>query len=160
MSAPLIITPPITLSPPWLLSCSRGPHRCRCPGNFKPDILCVRGLSYHSQPPSQPDPTLIIQFIEFTFCNDRFSPAAIELKTNKYQPLINLIQSHGWNVALLIVITVGAWATTHIPSIKHLHTTLKIPEIRIKQAFTNINILLYKQRIENNQTLPHVNIPP
>jgi hypothetical protein len=72
-------------------------------------------------------------------------------------------------VALLIVITVGAWATTHIPSIKHLHTTLKIPEIRIKQAFTNINIiaihhamsiLLYKQRIENNQTLPHVNIPP
>jgi hypothetical protein len=72
-------------------------------------------------------------------------------------------------VAHLIVITAGAWAITHIPSIKHLHTTFKIPETRIKQAFTNINIiaiyhamsiLFHKRRIENNQTLPHENIPP
>jgi hypothetical protein len=160
--------PPDNTVPPWLLPCSSGLHRCRYPANFKPNILCVRGLSYHSQPPSHPDPTLTIQFIEFTFCNDRFFHAAIELKTNKYQPFINLIQSHGWNVAPLIVITTGARATTHIPSIKHLRTIFKIPEIRIKQAFTNINIiaihhamsiLLHKRRIENNQTLPHENIP-
>jgi hypothetical protein len=102
---------------------------------------------------------LVIQFIEFTFCNDRFSLDTIDLKNTKYQPLIATLQSQSWNVAPLMVLTAGAWATTHIPSILQIHHTFQIPKLKIKQMFTNINIiaihhamsiLLHKRRIENN----------
>jgi hypothetical protein len=160
--------PPDNTVPPWLLPYSCRPQRCHCLAKLKPDILCVPGLSYHSPPPSQPDPILTIQFIEFTFCNDHFSLDAIALKTTKYQPLVNIIQSHGWQVTPIIVLTAEARATTHIPSIKHLHTTFKIPGSCIKQTFSNINIiaihhamsiLLHKRRIENNQSIPYPIVP-
>jgi hypothetical protein len=156
-------TPPDNTVPPWLLLCSCGPHRCYCPTRLKPDLLCVCGLSYNSPPPTHPDPTFLIQFIEIAFCNDRFSPETITLKLTKYQSLLNLIHLQGWNVAPLIVFTASACATTYIPSIKHLHTQFKIPEPQIKHTFSNINIiaihhamsiLLHKRLIENNQSLP------
>jgi hypothetical protein len=157
-------TPPDNIVPSWLLSCSCGPHRCSCHARLRPDILCVRGLPYNSAPPTHPHPNLVLQFIEFTFCNDRFSPDIIALKYTKYQPLITILQSQDWNVASLMVLTAGARATTHIPSILKLHHTFKIPELKIKHMFTNINIiaihhamsiLLHKRRIENNQPISH-----
>jgi hypothetical protein len=160
--------PPDNTVPPWLLPCSCGPLRCHCLAHLQLDLLCVQGISYNHSLPTQPNPTLIIQFIEFTFCNDRFSLDTIALKTTKYQPLLNLIRSLGWTVAPLIVITAGARATTHLPSIKYLHTLFKIPVLRITQTFTNINIiaihhamsiLLHKRRIENNQPLPQPHTP-
>jgi hypothetical protein len=161
-------TPPDNIVPPWLLPCSCGPHRCHCHACLKPDLLCVCGLAYNNPPPTQPNPAFIIQFIEFAFCNDRFSPDTIALKTTKYQPLLDSIHSHGWTIAPLIIITVGTRATTHLLSIKHLHIQFKIPKLRIKQTFTNINIiaihhamsiLLHKKRIENNQPLPQPHAP-
>jgi hypothetical protein len=67
--------------PPWLLKCTCINIRCRCLARLKPDLLCVQGLPYQSQPPTAPD--LTIQLIEFTYCNDRFSPETITAKTKK-----------------------------------------------------------------------------
>ena len=155
--------------PPWLLPCSCMTQRCHCNARLKPDILCVKGLPYNDPPPDNINQEYTIQFIEFTYCNDRFSPETIQNKIDKYQPLIDDIIAHGWNVDPLNVITSGARATTFIPSMKTLEDTFKIPIEAIKTTFKNINtiaiqyamsILLHKQKIENNQTLPDTHDPP
>jgi hypothetical protein len=93
----------------------------------------------------------------------------MEAKNHKYKPLIDSIASRGWKIAPLIVITAGARATAHIPSMKILEDTLKIPMATIKNTFKNINtiaihyamsILLHKRRIENHQPLPQTLDPP
>ena len=155
--------------PNWLLPCTCGAQRCHCNSRFRPDILCVKGLPYQNDPPTGIDPNLTIQFIEFTYCNDRFSPETLEAKNNKYNPLIASIIAKGWKVDPLIVITSGARATTHIPSMKLLVDNFNIPMTTIKNTFKNINaiaiqyamsILLHKRRIENHQPLPVTLDPP
>jgi hypothetical protein len=61
------------------------------------DVWCgwVLGIFYSN-------PNLTIQFIEFTYCNDRFSPETLEAKNNKYKPLIDSITSRGWKVDPLL----------------------------------------------------------
>jgi hypothetical protein len=59
--------------PNWLLPCTCSTQRCHCNARFRPDILCVKGLPYQNAPPSEVDPNLTIQFIEFTYYNDKFS---------------------------------------------------------------------------------------
>jgi hypothetical protein len=158
--------PPENTVPPWLLPCICNHQRCQCNARFKPNILCVRGIPYQQNPPLHPNPNIIIQFIEFTYCNDRFSTEKVASKTAKYQPLLNSIQARGWNVAPILIIIAGAHATTHTHSITNFHKFFKIPLPTIKQSLQNINtiaihhamsILLHKRRLENNQSLP---IPP
>ena len=67
--------------PPWLLPCTFGYQRCHCNAKFKPDIMCVKGLLYQSNPLVAPEKHLKIQFIEFTYCNDKFSLGTITTKT-------------------------------------------------------------------------------
>ena len=81
-------TPPENIVPQWLLPCTCGQQRCHCNARFKPDILCVKGLHYQFRPPIEPRDNFKIQFIEFTFCNDRFPKEAIGNKIVKYLPLI------------------------------------------------------------------------
>ena len=61
-----------------------------------------------------------------------------------------------------MVLVTRARGTTHIPSMKELETTFKIPITKIKNTFKQINIivtqyahsiLVHKQRIENQQTI-------
>jgi hypothetical protein len=138
-----------------------------------PDLDLTSSVSegYHTKmtPPSDIDPNLTIQFIEFTYCNDRFSPETLEAKNSKYKPLIDSIAARGWKVDPLIIITAGARATTHTPSMKSLEHKFKIPMPTIKTTFKNINtiaikyamtILLHKRRIENHQPLPQTLGPP
>jgi hypothetical protein len=162
-------TPQENTVPNWLLPCTCGTQRCHCNSRFRPDILCVRGLPYQNDPPSDIDPNLTIQFIEFTYCNDRFSPETLKAKNSKYKPLIDCIAARGWKVNPLIIIIAGARATTHIPSMKSLENKFKIPMPTIKNTFKNINtiaikyamtILLHKRRIENHQPLPQTLDPP
>jgi hypothetical protein len=154
---------PENIVPTWLLPCICSTNRCHCNARFRPDILCVKGLSYQSNPPTDIDPNLTIQFIEFTYCNDRFSLEATEAKNHKYKPLLDSIAARGWKIEPLIVITAGARATSHTPSMEILETHLKLPMASIKHTFKNINtiaiqyamsILLHKRRIENHQPLP------
>ena len=139
-----------------------GLQRCHCNARFKSDIICIKGLPYQTNPSTTPANNLKIQFIEFTYCNDRFSPKTITRKTEKYQPHIDNITNRGWNVEPLIVIIVGARATTHISSMKILEEKLKIPKKTIRQTFSEINtiaiqhaisIILHKRRLKNNEPL-------
>ena len=59
--------------PTWLLPCTCGTHRCHCNAKFKPDILCVIGHPYNHPPQDTPITKITIHFIEFTYCNDRFT---------------------------------------------------------------------------------------
>jgi hypothetical protein len=127
--------------PTWLLPCTYNTPRCHCNARFKPDLLCVTGIPYQHQTPTTPTPTITIQFIEFTFCNDRFPLEAIDRKNHKYEPLLQAIQAHGWNVAPLMVLTAGVRATSHISTMTLLHDQLHIPRSHIKQTCTNINII-------------------
>ena len=62
-----------------------------------PDLTSFASKDYHTKttPPTNTDPNLTIQFIDFTYCNDRFSPETIETKNNKYKPLIDSIVARG-----------------------------------------------------------------
>ena len=106
---------------------------------------------------------LTIQFIDFTYTNDRFPHDTINNKIQKYQPLIKDITHQGWKIDPLIVITAGARGTTHAPSIKQIEQTFKLHINPVKHTFKEINtiaiqyassILLHKRRIENNQPIP------
>jgi len=133
--------PPENTVPPWLLPCTCNTPRCHCNARLKPDILCILGHPYNSPPPEAPSPIITIQFIEFTYCNDRFSAETTNRKHTKYQPLIEDIIARGWTVAPLIVLASGARATTHIPSINELETTLKLPTSQVRSTFKQINII-------------------
>ena len=148
--------------PPWLLPCTCTTQRCHYNARLKHDILCILGHPYKSPPPEAPTPEITVQFIEFTYCNDRFSTETINQKITKYQPLINNIITKGWNVAPLIVLASGARATTHIPSMNELETKLKLPTSQIRNTFKQLNIiaiqyahsiLIHKRRIENRQPI-------
>ena len=149
--------------PTWLLPCTCRQQRCQCNARLKPDLLCIKNLPHQSTPPRFPTNNLTVQFIEFTYTNDRFSQDTINNKIQKYQPLIDSITQHGWKVDPLIVISAGARGTTHIPSKKQIETIFQIPETSINHTFKEINtiaiqyassILLHKRRIENNQAIP------
>jgi len=64
-----------------------------CNVRFKMDIPYVKGFSYQNNPSTNPDNNLTIQFIEFTYSNDKFSQVTIDNKTQKYQQLINSIMA-------------------------------------------------------------------
>ena len=155
--------PPENTVPSWILPCVCGQQRCHCNARFKPDLLCVKGLPYQSSPPIEPNDNLTIQFIEFTYCNDRIPDETINRKIEKYKPLMDNIANKGWKIDPLIVITAGARAATHIPSMDNIETTFKTPKQSIKNTFEAINviaiqyamsIILHKRRIENNEPIP------
>ena len=127
--------------PPWLLPCACGAQRCHCSTKLKPDILCVIGHPYDHPPPVTLAPELTIQFIQFTYYNDRFAAKTLDRKTTNYQPLINNITTRGWNVDPLMVLVASARAATHIPSMNKLETILKLPIMKIKSTFKPINII-------------------
>ena len=154
--------PPKNTVPPWLLPYTCSLQRCHCNARFKPDIICIKELPYQADLPNNLENNLKIKYIEFAYCNDRFSLETIIRKTEKYQPLINHITNRGWNVEPIIVIIAGTRATIHIPSIKILEEKFKIPKKTIRQTFSEINIIaiqhamsiiLHKRRLENNEAL-------
>ncbi len=155
--------PPENTVPTWLLPCTCINLRCQCNARLKPDILCIKGLPYKNTPPTLPQDHLTIQFIEFTYTNDRFSQDTINTKITKYQALLNDIITLGWKVDPIIIITAGARGITHAPSMKTIEDKFKIPKTLIHKTFKEINtiaihhagsILLHKRKIENNQPLP------
>src|ERR1700737_2635726 len=79
--------PPENIVPPCLLPCTCGQQRRHCNARFKPYILCVKGVPYQSPPPIEANGNLTIQFIKFTYYNDRTPNDTIIIK-QKYKPLI------------------------------------------------------------------------
>jgi hypothetical protein len=94
-----------------------------------------------------------------------FTTKTRERKTTKYQPLINYVTLRGWNVTPLIILVIGARATTHIPSMKELETKLKLPTMKIKNTFKQINISaiqyahlisVHKRRLQTRQPITNL----
>ena len=107
--------------------------------------------------------------MESTYCNDKIPNYTIIRRRKKYKPLIDNIINRDWKIDPLIVITAGARAATHTPSMKSIETIFKIPKINIKHTFEEIYvialqyampIILHKRRIENNEPLPTNTQPP
>ena len=155
--------------PQWLLPCSCTQTRCHCNARLKLDILYAQGIPYNGTPPLHCDPNITIQFIEFTYTNDRFAAERIQQKINKYTPLINKLRQLGWTTPPILILTVGARGTTHIPTFQALHEQLRLPKDEIKSTLTHLNtisiqhfasIILHKRKIEHNQPLPHTQDPP
>jgi hypothetical protein len=101
--------------------------------------------------------------MEFTYCNDRYSPNKIQQKTDKYLGLINDIKARGWNVDPLIILTAGARGSTHKNTISELKQAFSLPKNIIEPMVSQLNIiaikyamniLLFKRKLENNQPLP------
>ena len=157
--------PPDNRIPPLLLMCTCKHQRCHYNAKFKLDILCTKGLPYKSESLTNHNDNFNVQFIEFTYYNDKFSLETIAAKTKKYQvePVIDDLIYNGWKVDPLMVIIVGARATTHILSMKSLEDKLNIPKNAIKHTFKDINtivirhamsIIVHKRCIENNKPIP------
>jgi hypothetical protein len=151
--------------PNWLLPCicNNQTQRCQCNAKLKPDILCIRNHPYNAEPPTGPNSTLTVQFIEFTYCNDRYSTDKIQEYTRKYQGLVDAIKAKGWNVDPLLTLTAGARGSTHKSTITELKNTYTIPKSLIEPMVSQLNInaikyamhiLLYKRKLENNQPVP------
>ena len=63
-------SPPENTVPNWLLPYICSTPRCQYNAKLQLGILCIQGLPYLSNPPQIIDPSLTIQFIEFTNTND------------------------------------------------------------------------------------------
>ena len=92
---------------PWILSCTCNTTQCECLTKLRPNIVYIQGVAYEQNGPLIPTLDLTIQIIEFTFVHDKFLDQAIQAKEDKYNPLVNAIRAHGWNIRPLIVITAG-----------------------------------------------------
>ena len=115
----------------WLLACTCLQRKCQCQAKLRSDIMCIIGAPNQTQAPILPSPNHTIQFIEFTYCHDKFPEQALTHKHTKYNPLINTIQNKGWKINPLITITTGVRGAIHEHSMDQL-TKLKIPKNNIK----------------------------
>jgi len=153
--------------PTWLLTCRciDPAHNCNCGAKQRPDMLLILNHPHDSPPPNEPQPNLIIQFIEFTYCHDKFSPDIITQKETKYNTLLANIRHQGWNVPPLLTITAGVRGAIHSRYKKLLHEdqNLKIKISSINKTFQEIHqnaieylmhIILTKHKMEHHQPLP------
>ena len=118
--------------------------QCYSNARLKPDILCVQGQLHLSDPPQFSHPSTIIQYIEFTFCHDRFSPDKVTQKIAKYEELIQQSQDEGWNTAPKVILTAGPRGGIHLPSINILKNKFKILQKSIKQCMIKIHKIAVK----------------
>ena len=115
----------------------------------------------HQQPnPLMPTPPNVIQFIEFTYCHDRFPNTTHSEKTTKYNPLIKTLRAAGWQVNPLITITAGVRGAIHEQSIEDPEK-LKIPKSKIKILMKHLHeiaikyltyLIINKRKLDNKQS--------
>ena len=72
--------------PEWLLKCTCPQRICQCHAKLRPDILCIIGAPNWTQTPISPSPKHTCQFIDSTYCYDRFPKQALMHKHTKLQP--------------------------------------------------------------------------
>jgi hypothetical protein len=96
------------------------------------------GAPNHTTLPILPSSNHTIQFIEFTYCHDRFPEQATAQKHAKYDPLNQAIHNKGWKTNPVITITARVRGAIHEHSIQKL-TDLKIPKSNIKKLMKDIH---------------------
>ena len=75
--------PQENIVPTWLLPCTSGAQRFHYNAKFKPDILCIIGHPYKYLPLEAPTLEITIQFIQFTYCNDKIYCLNLKEKNHK-----------------------------------------------------------------------------
>ena len=117
------------------------------------------GAPSESQPPLTPTQPNVLQFIEFTYCHDKFPNTTQKEKTEKYNPLIQTLRTAGWKVKGLITITTRVRGAIHERPIKELEN-LKIPKREIKILMKQLHqiaikyltyLILNKRKLDNKQ---------
>jgi hypothetical protein len=153
-------------APPWLVVCLPLGLFWPSPG-LGAGPAALRGLYFVTSHFSlslgevftAPSPKHTIQFIEFTYCHDRFPEQALTHKHAKYDPLNNTIQNNGWKINPLITITAGVRGAIHEHSIEKL-TRINIPKSSIKKLMKDIHqnaikyltyLVLNKRKLDNKQ---------
>ena len=145
--------------PKWLSECTCLQTKGQCHTRLRPDILCILGAPNQTITPLLPTHTHTIQFINFTYCHDKFPKQALSQKHTKYDPLINAIGNKGWKTNPLITITAGVRGAIHEKSIEKL-VDLDIPKTSIKTLMKNIHqnaikyltyLVLNKRKLDNKK---------
>jgi hypothetical protein len=90
-----------------------------------------------------PTPSNTIQFIEFTYCHDKFSNTAHCEKIAKYNPLIHIFITTAWQVNSLITITTSVRGATQEKPIKYLEK-LKVHKNEIKTLMKHLHQIAIK----------------
>jgi ribonuclease HI len=150
--------------PSWILPhhCTCPPLPCQCPTRLCPDILLIEGLPTHALPPTQPTQAITLHYIEFTYCHDRFPDIAIQRKIDKYTTLIRAVETAGWKVKPLLVLTAGQRGGIHVNTSHNLSQQFKLPPTKINRLQHQLHttalhslsaIILNKRKLESK--LPH-----
>jgi len=123
--------------------------------------------TFQDDPSTTPLQQHKIQFIDFTYCNDKFFYNFVAHRFNKYHLLITNTHNISWNTQPLIVITICLQDTTCTPYIQshHQYHEIDLHFVYLKSTFSNINNIatkfstckiLYKLKLENNQILSNI----
>ena len=72
--------PPEQIIPDWLLQCTCTQTTCQYQAKLRPEIMCIIGAPNQTQTPIAPSPKLTVQFIEITYCHDKFPDQALTHK--------------------------------------------------------------------------------
>ena len=99
---------------PKILSfpCSCSFTKCNFNSQLRPNILSIEGKCPMDKPPCSPSPPLpcpplpqfTLQFIEFTYCNDRLLVIATACVIEKHPPLSPTYKAFGWQTLHPLII--------------------------------------------------------
>lgn len=81
--------------PTWLLPCYCFLTKCKYLAKLRPNNLCVKAKSPIDFPPIIPHSSITLQFIGFTYGNDKFPIDATTWRHAKYDALIPHLESRG-----------------------------------------------------------------
>lgn len=114
-------------------------HECQCLAKLLSKYY-IKGATFEHLGLLFPTPNLSIQIIIFTFTHDKYIHQTLEIKQNKYNPLINAIQTQGWKVNPLKVITLGVRGAIHTNIVEELKN-LQIPMSSILLFKKNMKVM-------------------
>jgi hypothetical protein len=130
--------------PLWLILAPSYFHlKCSCPAQLCPYILLLDDLLKHFPLPSNPIPSICIQFIGSTYCQDLFLEGVINWKLNKHNHLFTWMP--WW---LLLIFIIGERGV-------HLHTSSSLQvQFQISPSYIkNLQVHLHLNSTQSLSTI-------
>ena len=123
-------------TPPWMPPCICNTTKCRYLAKLCLDIIFIKLKVRLLNTPTHSSLHLISPYIiKLTLIHNKYTHQAKETKQNKYNSLINAIQSQGWQMNPLKVKTRGVIYTNSIDELKNL----QIPTSSIEKTMKDIH---------------------
>ena len=124
--------------PPWISCCIFNTTQRECLAILRLRIAYIQGTTDKQNGLLIPTLDLIIQIINSPSQHDGFLDQAIQMKEDKYNPLIEARRAQGWKVKPLIVIITRVRGAIHTRS-RELLENLHIPIPLIKETMKTIH---------------------